>query len=232
MSAGWAEFAAAFLVFAASHFLPRLGGLRQRLIAGLGRRWYFGVYGGLSLLALVWLIGAAGRAPFVELWPMLPWTRHVPGVVMPVAILLAVSGVATPYPFTLGSARGAVFDPANPGLAALTRHPMLWALALWSASHLLPNGDLAHVLLFGGFAGMSLAGMVIYDGRGRRARSGEMTARLYRAAPVLSPLPLLSLAWLGANGPRLVNRLLIAAAVWGVVFRLHLPVVGVSPVAG
>lgn len=232
MTAGWSEFVVAFVAFVGSHFLPRFGGLREALMTKLGRQWYFAAYGAISLLIMIWLAGAANRAPYVELWPALPWTRSVPSIAMPIAIFLAVVGIRTPSPFTLGSTCAAVFDPSNPGLAALTRHPLLWALTLWSASHLPPNGDLAHVLLFGGFALMSLAAMQMFDWRARRVLSDEMTAQVFRAAPLLSPRALFSFEWLRLNWLSVAIRLGIAAAVYAAAFTLHLSVVGASPAAG
>ncbi|MEY8839706.1 NnrU family protein, partial [Cribrihabitans sp. XS_ASV171] len=92
MMTGWTEYALAMILFVASHFLPRLGGLRERMIGALGRRAYFSLYGALSLALLAWIIGAAGRAPYVELWPPLPWTRWIPNLAMPVAILFVTCG--------------------------------------------------------------------------------------------------------------------------------------------
>lgn len=226
---GWAEFALALIVFMASHFLPRVGGLRETLIGRIGRRPYFAGYGIVSLVLLFWLIGFAARAPFIELWAASEWTRKVPSVVMPLAMFLAVIGVGTRWPFTLGSKTGTAFDPANPGLAALTRHPLLWALALWSAAHLPPNGDLAHVVLFGGFGVMSLAAMPMFDRRAHAPRAGDDTARLFQAAPVLSLTVLFDPRWLIENRRDLAWRLAIAAAIWAAAFGLHSTVIGVSP---
>ncbi|MFN4129977.1 MAG: NnrU family protein [Paracoccaceae bacterium] len=226
---GWAEFALALLVFSASHFLPRWGGVRETLIGKIGRRQYFTGYGIVSLVVLFWLIGSAGRAPYVELWAASDWTRKVPGFVMPVALFLAVIGVGTRWPFTLGSKGGAAFDPTNPGLVALTRHPMLWGLALWSAAHLPPNGDLAHVLLFGGFALMSLVAMSMFDRRAKIALGADDTARPFQAAPLLSPATLFDPTWLAENRGSLTWRLTVAAVIWAVAFGLHDAVIGVSP---
>ncbi len=52
----WLEFAAALAAFFASHLLPARPGVRERLIALLGRRLYFALYGTISLLVLGWLI--------------------------------------------------------------------------------------------------------------------------------------------------------------------------------
>ncbi len=226
---GWAEFALALIVFMASHFLPRVGGLRETLIAKIGRRPYFAGYGIVSLVVLIWLIGSASRAPFIELWPESEWTRKVPTVVMPFAMFLAVIGIGTRWPFTLGSKTGTAFDPANPGLAAVTRHPLLWALALWSAAHLPPNGDLAHVVLFGGFAVMSLAAMPMFDRRAWAARARDDTARLLQAAPLFSLQVLIDPKWLIENHRDLAWRPAIAAAIWAAAFGLHSTVIGMSP---
>lgn len=226
---GWAEFALALVVFMASHFLPRVGGLRETLIGKIGRRAYFAGYGIISLVVLFWLIGSASRAPYVEIWAASEWTRKVPAVVMPFAIVLAVIGIGTRWPFTLGSKEATAFDPAKPGLAALTRHPLLWGLALWSAAHLPPNGDFAHVLLFGGFAVMSLAAMPIFDRRAKAALATGDTARWFQSAPLLSFETLSDPNWLSANGRDLTWRLAIAAVTWAVAFGLHSTVIGVSP---
>ena len=58
------------------------------------------------------------------------------------------------------------------------RHPLLWVFALWAASHAVPNGDLAHLLLFGTFTAMALLGMVAIDRRKRRQMGEAEWARL------------------------------------------------------
>jgi uncharacterized membrane protein len=226
---GWAEFGLALVVFTASHFLPRVGGLRETLIGRIGRRHYFAGYGIVSLVVLLWLIGSASRAPFIELWPASEWARKVPTVVMPFAIFLAVIGIGTCWPFTLGSKAGTAFDPANPCMAALTRHPVLWALALWSTAHLPPNGALAHVALFGGFAVMSLAAMQMFDRRAKTAPAWDDTAQLSHSAPLFSPQVLFGPRWLIENRRDLAWRLALAAAIWAAAFGLHSTVIGVSP---
>ena len=147
---GWGEYGLAMGLFIASHFLPRIGGLRERLIGAVGRRMYFSVYGMLSLLLLAWVIVAAGRAPYVELWTQMPWMRWLPNLAMPLAGLLVICGAGVNNPWTLGG-RGDVKSATGgaPGFAALSRHPLLVALGLWAASHAVVNGDLAHLTLFG-----------------------------------------------------------------------------------
>jgi len=155
-AAGWGELAAAMTVFLLTHAIPARPALRGRLVTLLGRRAYLIAYSVVSLLALAWVIGAAANAPYLELWPRADWQSLVPAIGMLVASVLAVFALTMPNPLSLGAKRG--FDPDHPGAAGFVRHPLLWAMLVWSISHLLPNGDLSHVMTFGLFALLSLAG--------------------------------------------------------------------------
>lgn len=225
---GWTEYTLALALFVGSHFLPRIGGMRDRLIHRFGRRAYFSVYGLLSLTLLVWVIAAAGRAPYVELWPQLPWMRWVPNLAMPVAAMLITCGAGLPNPATLGGRRSAPYDPAAPGFAAVSRHPLFLALALWSGSHLLVNGDVAHVILFGSFACMALAVIPAFDAKARRTLGHEAPA-FFASTALLSPRPLFRPAWLRANGARLALRAALGLGLWIGALHLHGLVIGVSP---
>ncbi len=48
----------------------------------------------------------------------------------------------------------------------ITRHPMLLGVLMWAAAHLLVNGDVASILLFGSFAAFSVVDMVLANARG------------------------------------------------------------------
>ncbi|WP_146346938.1 NnrU family protein [Phaeobacter marinintestinus] len=175
---GWLEFVLAWVAFFVSHSLPLRPGLRPWLEAGLGQRGFTIAYSVLSLAALVWLIGAAGRAPLVLIWDWAPWQAYVPLAVMLPVCMLAALAIGRPNPFSFGGARNEHFDPARAGIVRVTRHPLLLALSLWALSHLVPNGDLAHVLLFGIFAGFALFGGRLVDRRRQREMGAEWQ-RLY-----------------------------------------------------
>jgi uncharacterized membrane protein len=165
---GWGEYVAAFAAFFLTHAIPIRPPVRPWLQARLGRAGFGLAYSALSLGVLAWLIGAAGRAPYVPVWHWAPWQNHVPlAVMLPVFLILALA-VARPNPFSFGGARNDRFDPDRPGIVALTRHPLLLALVLWAAVHVVPNGDLAHVILFGTFAAFALLGGRLVDRRKRR----------------------------------------------------------------
>ena len=225
---GWMEYALALVVFVASHFLPRVGGLRDRLIAAVGRRVYFSAYGLMSIGLLIWLIVAAGRPPYVELWPQAPWTRWVPNIALPLATVLITCGIGLRSPFTLGGNRTATFDPAQPGFAAVSRHPLFLALALWAGAHLAPNGDLSHVILFGSFTIMALAAIPAFDAKARKTL-GPAAAPFFKATAISSLRPLTDRVWLSANARAVAIRIVVGLLIWIAALHLHTIVIGVSP---
>ncbi len=171
--------------FFLTHSIPIRPPLRPWAVARLGHAGFGIAYSALSLAVLAWLIAAAGRAPYVPLWDWAPWQNHVVlAVMLPVCVILSLA-IARPNPFSFGGAQNDRFDPASPGIVRLTRHPLLLALGIWSAAHILPNGDLAHVILFGTFAGFAMLGGRLVD-RGdseRWGRDGTTCAQPYRNAP-------------------------------------------------
>jgi uncharacterized membrane protein len=225
---GWIEFAAAGALFAATHFLPSHRPVRDGLIRTLGRRRYFALYGAVSTVLLVWLVIAAGRAPHVPVFDAAPWTRWTPMLAMPPAFALFALGLAFPYPHTLAGRRSARFDPAAPGLARLTRHPALLALALWGVAHAIANPDLAHLILFLGFAAVSVGAMQLFDRRAAAAEPDRWPA-IEKATAWLSLRPLADPAWLRAHGGVLALRAGLGLLLYLAAFHAHAPVIGVSP---
>jgi uncharacterized membrane protein len=212
----WLEFTAAFMAFFLTHSVPLRPAVRPHLQRALGQRGFTLAYSALSLAVLAWLIAAAGRAPFVPMWNWGPWQHFVPLVVMlPVCLILSLA-VAWPNPFSFGGARNETFDPARPGIVRLHRHPLLLALTLWAAAHAVPNGDLAHVILFGTFTGFALLGQRLIDRRKQRELGKDwdvLAARVKAAAPL--PLPLL--------------RLVAGLALYLLLISAHPVLFGVSP---
>lgn len=147
---GWAEFALAIGAFLLSHAVPVRAPVRPWAEKLLGPPGVTLAHSALSVAVLAWLIAAAGRAPFVPLWDWEPWRDHVALAVMLPARLILTLAIGRPDPFSFGGAHDGRFDPARPGVVGATRHPLLAALALWAGAHMLANGDVAHVALFGG----------------------------------------------------------------------------------
>jgi uncharacterized membrane protein len=116
-------------------------GWRQGMLARLGDKPWKGLYSLASAIGLVLLVvgyGLARRSPVVLYTPP-AGLRHLALVVM-----LPV------FPLLL-----AAYLPGRIKTAA--RHPMLLAVKLWAAAHLLANGTLADLLLFGGFLAWAVA---------------------------------------------------------------------------
>jgi uncharacterized membrane protein len=230
--AAWAMFACAFGVFLLSHVVPTRPAVRARLCAVLGDRGFPWVYSLVSVLVLAWLIAAAGWAPYVPLWAFAPWQMWVPNVLMPFACLLVAFGAGAANPLSFGGrspgGRSAGFDPCRPGVAGIARHPLLLALALWAGGHVVPNGDLAHVLLFGTFAVFSVAGMLAIDVRRHRSLGGAAWRRLAARTSLVPLSALVTGRW--RPGLRIDPvRLGAAAALYVALLALHPRVIGVSP---
>ena len=224
---GWIEFALAMGVFMASHRIPAALGVRDRLVAALGARGYTALFSLVSTGLLLWVIWAAGRAPFVPIWDQSPAARWAVNIVMPLVVALVAFGTAAPNPFAFEGRRTG-FDPARPGIAGLTRQPLLWAMLLWALAHLWANGDLAHVILFGTFAGFSALGMRIVETRRRRQAGAEEWARLTAHTGLLPLAALLVGRWRPRRPPP-VWRLAAALLGWAALWHLHAPVIGVWP---
>lgn len=117
------------LLWAYSHLMKRVTpGLRARLGDGPGK----GLVSILSLLAIWAMVHGYRAAEVVPLWEPPAAMRHVNGLLMVVAVVL----------LNLGFSRGV--------MRTWMRHPMLTSVMLWAVAHLLVNGDLASVVLFGG----------------------------------------------------------------------------------
>jgi uncharacterized membrane protein len=220
----WAEFAGVFALFFATHSIPVRPAIKLRITARIGERGFGIGYSILSLAMLALLIRAAGQAPFVELWPQMPWHRHAVHLGMLAVCLILAFSIARPNPFSFGGSRNDRFDPARPGIVRLVRHPILIALALWAGLHLLPNGDLAHVLLFGVLGAFALAGRSLINRRKRREMGQGNWEQLNRAvvqAPLVNP----SLSWTGT-----VLRCIAGMVLFAVLIALHPVVIGVSAI--
>lgn len=156
---------AAAVCFIGSHFLLSSRLVRPHVVGWLGERGFLGMYSGISTIFFVWLIFAYIHAPYVEIWPMAGWMRHVPFAVMPLAVLLVVCGYMTPNPTAVGGERAFEAPDPTPGIFRITRHPVMWGIGLWALVHLLANGDQASIILFGGLAILAFGGMLAIDAK-------------------------------------------------------------------
>lgn len=127
---------------------------REQQINKLGKPAWKGIYALLSLVGLVLIVIGYGQARMEPTWIWMPpvGLRHLVLLLMvPVFILLV-----------------ATYVPGN-AIRAKLGHPMLAAVKLWALSHLLANGTVADILLFGSFLAWAVAGFVVLRRRDRMA---------------------------------------------------------------
>jgi uncharacterized membrane protein len=142
--------------------------LRPALVQRLGEPIYRALYSLLSLLALAWLILAWRAAPFVPIWEAGAGLRHLALIVMPIAFLMLVGGISSSNPTMAGRKPDPDAREPATGMLRITRHPILWGIALWALSHVLVNGDLASILFFGTFAVLAFGGTLLMDAKRNR----------------------------------------------------------------
>lgn len=125
---------------------------RERMVARLGEAGWKGIYALIALLGLVLIIWgydqARQTAPVLYVPPA--WLDHVA-----MLLLLPV------FPLLL-----AAYLPGR--IQGATKHPMLAAVKFWALAHLLSNGGLADVLLFGGFLAWAVADRISLKHRPQR----------------------------------------------------------------
>ena len=155
------------------HFGVSSTRLRDTLVSRLGEGLYRAAFALASLIGLVWMIYAYRRAPTVDLWGQLLGLRPLALVLVFVAFLLVGIGLATPSPTQVGmESKLAEGTDVARGIVRITRHPFLWGVALWALVHLVVNGDLASLILFGSLLLLALGGTVAIDAK-RRRRFGK-----------------------------------------------------------
>ena len=110
-------------------------GWRDRVAERLGKRMWQGIYSIASLIGLYLLVTGYGaaRASDAVLYATPPEFRYIAALLMLPAFSLALASVI-------------------PGrIRTAAQHPLLLATMLWAAAHLLTNGSVADLLLFGSF---------------------------------------------------------------------------------
>lgn len=221
---------AATLAFVGGHFLLSSRPLRPAFQERLGERGFRLFYSAAMALALIWMIAAYRAVPFIPVWEPAPVFAWVPLVVMPFACIFAVAGLTSPNPTLVGGERFVDATPGSPaaGMLSVTRHPFLWGTGLWALAHLATNGDLGSIVMMGGIAILSFAGMHHIDLR-REAQLGatwgpmKLTTSAIPFAATLAGRT--KVDWRGIGWWRPLLGLVVYAAL----LHLHRGLIGVSP---
>ena len=178
------ELAAAATLFVCGHFLLSSLALRGRLIATLGQTGYLAVYSLLAIAAFAWMIWCYRLAPYYWIWGSPEWARMIVFAVVPVSAMLVTAGYLTPNPTALMGDSVLNRDDPAPGIFKVTRHPAMLGFALWAAAHLLANGNVAGILLFGGLLILAAGGIAHIEAR-RRASGDPDWQRLTAVTSVV-----------------------------------------------
>ena len=212
---------AACAYFLLIHFGVSGTRLRDALTGRLGDGPYRGLFSLASLIGIAWVIYAYRRAPLILTWGLVPGFRPAAYVLVFIAFLFAVIGILTPSPTKVGME--SKLDPAMArGIVRITRHPFLWGVGLWAATHLIVNGDVASLILFGTLLVLAIGGTASIDAK-RRRKFPEGWKKFSQAT---SSVPLAAIARGGNRlGPAFSEigpwRILAALVLYGVAFYLH-----------
>jgi uncharacterized membrane protein len=176
------------------HFLPVFPDARDGLIARLGKNGYRALFSVVSLLGLVLVVWGFAKAPVIQIWAPPVWARHLALLLMlPVFPLLLAA-------YLPGKIKGRV------------RHPMLAAIKFWALAHLIANGDLASIILFGSFLAFAVVDRILI-----KRRPGTE--------------PVLAVSEVEARRNDVISLGVGLALYVAFLFWLHTLLIGVSPLA-
>ncbi|HXI05901.1 MAG TPA: NnrU family protein [Bradyrhizobium sp.] len=127
---------AGLVIFLGAHTLTTRRDLRARVIASTGEGTYKIVYSLVSAIGLaliVWGFARYRATGWIDVWQPPVAMRHIAVALMLPAVIMVVASYI----------RGRIYTTL--------KHPMLAGVKLWAAAHLLANGDLGSIILFGSF---------------------------------------------------------------------------------
>lgn len=125
--------------------------MRDGLVASLGGNAWRGIYSVVALAGLLMIIWGFGEARAVA-----PFFYEPPVSMKHLTALLMLFAALAMAVFVVPAGR----------MKAVLKHPMLLAVKIWALAHLLANGDLASILLFGGFLIWAVADRISLKRRG------------------------------------------------------------------
>jgi uncharacterized membrane protein len=128
-------------LFLGVHTLPAQRELRARVIASTGEGAYKAGYALVSVLGIAliaWGFAHYRATGWIDVWYPPKALKHVTTALMLPAVILVVAAFL----------RGRIYTTL--------KHPMLAGVKLWAAAHLLANGDLGSIILFGSFLGWAV----------------------------------------------------------------------------
>jgi uncharacterized membrane protein len=129
------------ILFFGVHTLTTQRDLRARVVASMGEGGYkigYSVVSAIGLALIVWGFARYRATGWIDVWYPPVFLKHITAVLMLPAVILVVASYI----------RGRIYSTL--------KHPMLAGIKLWAAAHLLANGDLGSIILFGSFLGWAV----------------------------------------------------------------------------
>jgi uncharacterized membrane protein len=129
------------VLFLGVHTLTTRRELRARVIASTGEGGYkigYALVSVAGLVLIVWGFAHYRATGWIDVWYPPRALKHITVALMLPAVILVVAAYI----------RGRIYTAV--------KHPMLTGVKLWAASHLLANGDLGSIVLFGSFLGWAV----------------------------------------------------------------------------
>jgi len=169
-----------------AHFFKRLApGMRASMTAKMGNG-SKGLMALLIVVSIVMMVFGYRAAPVEIVYSLPSWATHLNNTLMIISVIL----------LGMGNSKGRA--------RTWLRHPMLMGVVVWAGAHLLVNGDIASIVLFGGMAIWALANMVlinVQEGAWQKPEAGPVAGDiklLIISAVVFAVISGLHI-WLGPN---------------------------------
>ncbi|WP_176248084.1 NnrU family protein [Sulfitobacter sp. HGT1] len=174
------------ILWVGAHYFKRLMPDQRAALGDKGK----GVIAVALVVSLVLIIIGYRGAAFIDVWYPPSFLTHINNLLMVLAF----------WVYGSSAAKGAKAWPANK-----TRHPQLMAVKIWATAHLLVNGDLASIILFGGMLAWAVGSVILIN----------------KAEPDWTPPP-------AAGKATYIRLIVITAVVFVIVVGIH-SWLGVSP---
>lgn len=200
-------------LFSILHLATATRSIRRPIVGRLGEGAYKGIFALLSLASFGGMLHGYATMEYIEYWqPEKMVVLAQTFIFMPISFVLLVSSYV------------------SRGTRRLTRHPMLIGVTLACFGHVLVNGDLAAIVLFGGIGGYCILAMLWSDIQ-TKASLEERDCQLLAQTGYMPSLMRLRVApqdilpRLGIIGPS------IGVVLYGLALTYHGQLFGVSPLS-
>jgi uncharacterized membrane protein len=219
--------AVASTLFFAVHLLPSTP-LRPRAVALAGEAVYGAAFSIVSLLAIYWMVREFNAADYGgKLWIAPGWWLWVKAALVLFAYVLIIGGVLSVNPSAPGGEKLEDAGASATGIFAITRHPLMWGIALWAVTHLVSQGTWRGIAFFGSLAATALIGSWLQQRRKRGTVPGwagfEAKTSFWPFAAILAGRAQLSLGAIGWW------RIGVAVAAWAALLHYHFWLFKVQP---